>query len=325
MRQRDSRCAVRRVVAFLLGAVIAVGCSKEEDQAAEVSKKPPSEPVLAAMEAICRLDALSTQAGHEIGDEFSQMRLCVDGMSAKEFKRKLKEFPGKEVHVWMPGEKHWLLTGSSNGNRISLAKVMEEFAADTNITMSVAEVFASYVGTREEVLPAFERKLKGEVVPEWFVTKEIPEIKWLDLKNIDEDILTATLSEIRSMQVVRRLLLEGNMLAAKAKDKKGEEAAIDCWARAALRNPSDPMLRERIENLKRNAKGFLALNKVLQALKCYETIVLITPNDAAAVYNFGACLMKIGKRDMAEEVLKHAREMLKRSAPDTESETKEKP
>ena len=114
------------------------------------------------------------------------------------------------------------------------------------------------------------------------------------------------------MQVVRRLLLEGNMLAAKAKDKKGEEAAIDCWARAALRNPSDPMLRERIENLKRNAKGFLALNKVLQALKCYETIVLITPNDAAAVYNFGACLMKIGKRDMAEEVLKRGKELLKR-------------
>ena len=307
---------MRRFAAFLLFAAFAVGCSKEEDQAAEISKKPPSEPVLAAEEAIRRLDALSTQVGHEIGDGFSYMRLNVDGMSTKEFRRKLKEFPGKfpvkEVHVWMPGEKHWLLTGSSNGNKISLAKVMEEFAADTNITMSVAEVFASYVGTREEVLPAFERKLKGEVVPEWFVTKEIPEIRWLDTSDIDEDILTATLSEIRSMQVVRRLLLEGNMLAAKAKDKKSEEAAIDCWARAALRNPSDPMLRERIENLKRNATGFLALNKVLQALKCYETIVLITPNDAAAVYNFGACLMKIGKRDMAEEVLKHAKELLER-------------
>ena len=301
---------MRRVAAFLLGAVIAVGCSREEQ--IQVSTQPPCEPVLATMEAICRLDALTTQVGHEIGDEFKQARLCVDGMSANEFKRKLKEFPGKEVHVWMPGEKHWLLTGSSNGNKISFANVMEKFAADTNITMSVAEVFASYVGTREEVLPAFERKLEGEVVPEWFVTKEIPEIKWLDLKNIDEDILTVTLSEIRSMQVVRRLLLEGNMLAAKAKDKKGEEEAIDRWARAALRNPSDPMLRERIENLKRNAKGFLALNKVLQALKCYETIVLITPNDAAAVYNFGACLMKIGKRDMAEEVMKRGKELMKR-------------
>ena len=40
--------------------------------------------------------------------------------------------------------------------------------------------------------------------------------------------------------------------------------------------------------------------------------MLITPNDAAAVYNFGACLMKIGKRDMAEEVMKRGKELLKR-------------
>ena len=301
---------MRRVAAFLLGAVIAVGCSKEEDRATEISKKPPSEPVLAAMEAICRLDALSTQAGHEIGDEFSQMRLCVDGMSAKEFKRKLKEFPGREVHVWMPGEKHWLLTGSSNGNRISLAKVMEEFAADTNCTMSVAEVFASYVGTREDILPAFESDLQGEVAPEWFVTKDIPELKWLDTSGIDEDILTSTLAEMRSVQVVRREILKGNMLAAQAKTKKEEEAAIDYWTRAALRNPNDPMLLERIANLNRNARGFLEVGKTLQALKCFETLVLIRPGDAAALHNFGMCLKKIGKLDLAEKVLERAKKIL---------------
>ena len=130
------------------------------------------------------------------------------------------------------------------------------------------------------------------------------------MAGIDEDILRATLSEIRSMQVVRRLILEGNMLAAQAKDKTGEEEAIDRWARAALRNPSDSMLRERIDNLKRNAKGFLAVNKVLQAMKCYETIVLIRPNDATAVRNFGMCLKKIGKLDLAEKVLERAKKIL---------------
>ena len=298
---------MRRIATFLLCAAFAAGCSKEDE--VQVSKTPPCEPVLAAMEAICRLDALSTQVGHEIGDGFTQQRLCVDGMSAKEFKRKLKEFPGKDVHVWMPGEKHWLLTGSSNGNKISLAKVMDTFAADTNITMSVAEVFASYAGTREDILPAFERKLKGEVVPEWFITKDIPEISWLDTSDVDEDILKATLSEIRSAQVMRRELLRGNMLAAKATDKKGEEAAIEVWSKVALRNPNDPMLLERIENLRRNAKGFLEVGKVLQAMKCYETIVLIRPNDSAAVHNFGMCLMKIGKRDMAEKVLAKAKKL----------------
>ena len=301
---------MRRIVAIALAALVAVGCSKEESSDKSVL---PQEPCPAVVEAPARIRALEHCTDvDQSGDKLVVTSGSVRGMTADAFRRQLEEFPGREVHVWMPGERDWVLVGHAGTNRVSLAKVMNEFAADTNCTMSVAEVFASYVGTREEVLPAFERKLEGEVVPEWFVTKEIPEIKWLDTSDIDEDILTATMSEIRSMQVVRRLLLEGNMLAAKAKDKKGEEEAIDRWARAALRNPFDPMLRERIENLKRNAKGFLALNKVLQALKCYETIVLITPNDAAAVYNFGACLMKIGKRDMAEEVMKRGKELLKR-------------
>ena len=118
-----------------------------------------------------------------------------------------------------------------------------------------------------------------------------------------------TLFEIRSSQVMRRELLKGNMLAAKATDKKGEEAATEAWAKVALRSPNDPMLLERIENLNRNAKGFLAVGKVLQAMKCYETIVLIRPNDAVAVHNFGMCLKKIGKLDLAEKVLAKAKKL----------------
>ena len=227
-------------------------------------------------------------------------------MTAKAFRRELENFPGWKVHVWMPGEKDWVLVGQPN-RRVPLAKAMEEFAADPKCMTSVAEVFASYAGTREDILPAFKRKLEGEVEPEWFITKDIPEISWLDTSDVDEDILKTTMSEIRSAQVMRRELLKGNMLAAKATDKKGEEAAIDVWAKVALRNPNDPMLLERIENLNRNAKGFLEVGKVLQAMKCYETIVLIRPNDAAAVHNFGTCLMKIGKRDMAEKVLARAK------------------
>ena len=209
----------------------------------------------------------------------------------------------------MPGEKDWLLIGNLSTNPVSLAKAMEEFAADPKCVTSVAEVFASYAGTREEVLPAFTSKLKGEVVPEWFVSKEIPEVKWLDTAGIDEDILKMTMFEIRSSQVMRRELLKGNMLAAKATDKKGEEAATEAWAKVALRSPNDPMLLERIENLNRNAKGFLAVGKVLQAMKCYETIVLIRPNDAVAVHNFGMCLKKIGKLDLAEKVLAKAKKL----------------
>ena len=290
---------MRRLVAILL-AVAAFGCSKEERPQAE--KRQLCAPVREAIYRISKLERASTS-------EHSAKILDVRGMSAADFRRELEGIPGKDVHVWMPGEKDWLLIGNLSTNSVPLAKAMDEFAADTNCMTSVAEVFASYAGTREEILPAFERKLKGEVVPEWFVTKEIPEVKWLDTTDVDEDILKVTFGEIRSAQVMRRELLKGNMLAAKAKEKKDEETATEAWAKVAIRSPNDPMLLERIDNLNRNAKGFLALNKVLQAMKCYETVVLIRPNDSVAIHNFGACLMKLGKRDLAEKVLAKAKKL----------------
>ena len=294
---------MRRFAAIALTLLTVVGCSKDAPQS--LAKRELSAPVREALYRIGKLERTSVS-------EHSAKVVDVSGMSAADFRRELEAFPGKDVHVWMPGEKDWLLIGNFATNAVPLAKAMEEFAADPKCMTSVAEVFASYVGTREDLMPAFASNLKGNVVPEWFVTKDVPEIRWLDVSGIDADILKVTLSEIRSVQVVRRELLRGNMLAARAKDKKGEEAATEAWAKVALRNPSDPMLLERIENLNRNAKGFLEVGKVLQAMKCYETIVLIRPNDAVAVHNFGMCLKKIGKLDLAEKVLKRAEKLASR-------------
>ena len=294
---------MRRIAAIAFAVFAAAGCSKEQVQQTEqAERRELGAPVKEAIYRISKLERASTS-------EHSARVVDVRGMSADAFRRVLESFPGGDVHIWMPGESDWLLIGNMSTNAVPLAKAMEEFAADPKCMMSVAEVFASYAGTREDILPAFKRKLEGDVVPEWFVSKDIPEIKWLDTSDVDEDILKTTMSEIRSAQVMRRELLRGNMLAVKAMDKKGEEAAIEVWAKVALRNPNDPMLLERIENLNRNAKGFLEVGKVLQAMKCYETIVLIRPNDAAAVHNFGRCLMKIGKRDMAEKVLARAKKL----------------
>ena len=296
---------MRRFAAIALAALAVAGCSKEGAQ--PLAKRDLSAPVREAIYRISKLERTSVS-------DHSAKVVDVRGMSAADFRRELEAFPGKDVHIWMPGEKDWLLIGNLSTNPVPLAKAMEEFAADPKCMMSVAEVFASYAGTREEILPAFTSKLKGEVVPEWFVSKDIPEIKWLDTAGIDEDILKATLSEIRSVQIMRRELLRGNMLAAKATDKKGEEAATEAWAKVALRSPNDPMLLERIENLNRNAKGILEVGKVLQAMKCYETVVLIRPNDAVAIHNFGMCLKKIGKLDLAEKVLAKAKKLAESSS-----------
>ena len=105
------------------------------------------------------------------------------------------------------------------------------------------------------------------------------------------------------MQVVRRLVLEGNIAAAKADDEKALDDAVDCWVRAAKRNPRDPMLLDRLDRLSRNGETFFRLGKFQQAMKCYETVIAVRPRDEEAIANFAACLRRIGRSDLADKVL----------------------
>lgn len=268
---------------------------------------PKDDYVFAPVTNACRLiERLENPSGAEGAIETRE--LDVRGLTARDFRRELAGFrPGGEVHVWMPGRQRWLLVGRVDTNRVSLAAAMDALAFDEGCA-SLPGLFANYVGLREEVMPAFDSDLKGEVVPEWFMTKDIPSIGWLDTSGVDADILRATMAEIRSMQVVRRVALDGDMLAAEASDKEGEEKAAAAWARALLRNPRELFVLERLDRLARNARGFLEVGKVLQAMKCYETMVLVKP-DARNVRNFGLCLKRIGKLDLAEKVLKRADEL----------------
>ena len=51
---------------------------------------------------------------------------------------------------------------------------------------------------------------------------------------------------------------------------------------------------------------------MIQAMKCFETVVLVYPNDPTAIHNFGMCLKKIGKLDLAEKTLARARKLAAR-------------
>ena len=240
----------------------------------------------------------------------------VRDVSMDRFKAMIESFDLAEVHLWMPGETRWLLTGRKVPRQVKLSAQLELFSRDGVQTDLVAakcpalpDVFASYVGTREEVMPAFDGA-RGEAVvrPAYFLSKTPDGIGWIVAgDDVDEDIRRTSFSEIHSRQVVRRLVVEGGLLSEMAKDKQGEEAAAEQWAKAALRNPNDLMLLERLDRLDRNARGFLEVGKVLLAMKCYETMVLVRPNDAAAVHNFGMCLKRIGKVDLAEKILGRAR------------------
>ena len=298
---------MRRVAAILaLAACVLAGCSREEKRPV----RKTCDAVKAAVRGIYRLEnAVTNDAARP-----KFVTLDVVEMTADELKRKFLECGDlASAHLWMPGEASWVVVCHKPGTTVSLAKAMDAVADDPSCTVSVPEVFASYVGTLAEVMPAFDSKLEGNVVPEWFVPEVVAAIPWIDGTGVDGDILKAVSDEVRSMRNVRREVLKGNMAARQAKDKKGDEKACEFWARAALRNPNDPFLLERIANLEQNARAFLEGGMPVQAMKCFETIILIQPKNASAVHNFGLCLRKIGKKDLAEQVLKRA-EMLKARA-----------
>lgn len=292
------------LLVILVSALAVVGCSRKEPSPVRTTCAA----VKASVRGIYRVENAVTNGVARP----TFKTLDVAGLTAAQLKKELTAFADPaSAHLWMPGEKSWLVVQQAPGARVSLAQALEAVADDAACTVSLPEVFASYVGTLADVLPAFATDLKGEVVPEWFVPEAVTAIGWIDPTDVDGDIAQSVSNEIRSMRNVRREVLKGNMAARAATDKKGEEAACEIWARAALRNPNDPLLLERIDRLETNARAFLEAGQILQAMKCFETIILIQPKHVAAVHNFGLCLKKLGKTELAEQVLKRA-EVLKR-------------
>ena len=103
-------------MALLAAVFLAGGCLREEKAAVEESEI--AAPVKEAIYRICRLERTSPS-------EHSAKVIDVKGMTARDFRRVLTEFPGRDVHVWMPGESRWLLVGNLSTNAVSLARALE--------------------------------------------------------------------------------------------------------------------------------------------------------------------------------------------------------
>jgi len=243
-------------------------------------------------------------------------RLDVKDMTADEFRLRVESFPCAEAHFWMQSSDEWTIAGRRAPRKLGMDAMMDIFTregafetlAEAKAT-ALSDVFASYVGRLSDAKGAFmEGDLSAKVRPEFFMTKEIPPLDWVDRGDVDEDIFSETLAEIRSMQVVRRLIVEGDLTAAEGK----ADDATEIWSRAFLRNPRDPMLLDRIDRLSRNAAALLSVNNVGTAAKCYETIIVINPKDASAIVKYGRCLERLGKKEMADQVFERAKELLER-------------
>ena len=243
-------------------------------------------------------------------------RLAVKDMSAADFKTAVESFPCKSAHLWMPSVDEWVFVGRRSPRKIKLDAMMDVFSREVAFealaeakATALSDVFASYVGNLAGLSGAFvSTNLSVTVRPEFFVTKDIPPLDWVTRGDVDEDIYKATLAEIRSMQVVRRLIIEGDLIAAEGK----ADDATEVWARAMLRNPRDPMLLDRLDRLSRNAEALLAVGNVVAAVKCYETMVVINPTDASAILKYGMILRRLGKKEMSDQALKRAGELRKK-------------
>ena len=238
------------------------------------------------------------------GEPGDTLRLDVRRMSVAEFHARLRGVSAAAV-LWTPGEGDWLLTGVKNGSSNTLERVMARLAEEET-AYSLAELFANCVGTVAEIEPAFAALDPSEgVVPENFVTQFIPAFGWLADGEVDADIVKTARQEMRSMQVVRRVALEGNILS---RDQK-EQEAIAKWAGAYKRTKHDTLLMERMHHLAKNGEVFFRVGKYGMACKCFETLIQINPRDYVAAANCAECLKRLGRREYAAEIEKKAEEL----------------
>ena len=261
------------------------------------------------VDGVGRLASLASERG--------EMAWAIDvhKMSAAEFKAALETFPSEDAHFWMPGERDWMITGRKTRRIVKMSAVLDFFSRENVITKeaeeagccSMQEVFANYVGTRDDVMGAFGAgDLSAKVSPGAFVSTHTPDIAWIVPDGMDADIVESLAAQIRRLQDVRRRIIKAGMRYA---EKGGAGEAVDAWAAALRENPRDVMLLDRLYMMAVNARAFKSIGNLQAAKECYEAMVAIRPNDAGIVDEYAQMLQALGKRDMAAKVHRKAVEI----------------
>ncbi len=237
--------------------------------------------------------------------------LDVQKMTADAFKAVLSSFPCAETHLWMPGERDWLLSGRLRPFTLKMSAVLDFFSqSDALISVeaeeagcgSVAELFASYVGRREDVMPAFANgDLKTLVRPEHFLSAETPDIPWILPDDMDADIVEGLAEGIRRAQTVRRTVVKGNLAA---RSQKMDEA-IEAWSQANVSNPRDTMLQSRLFQLAVNARALSNFGRTADAAQCYDILFAVCPTDLSVAEEYFNALTILRRTEDAAKVRKH--------------------
>ena len=234
--------------------------------------------------------------------------------------------------LWCVGANDYVVTSATE---LTADKLYDLFAgekaseafAETGI-YTPADVFACYMGRDVEIEPGLQKvpvavrktvtwkearqaletlsaKDTFYVRPGVLTPYYIPPLPWFKKGDAEATVFAGTTNAIMGVQAARREFLAG------FDDLSGgiSTNAIERWAVAAKVSPRDPVLRGLVDVVDLKGRQLLGVGNVNGALGCYEKLLLIRPNDAAVVHNYGVCLKKGGQMEMAAQVFARAVEL----------------
>jgi hypothetical protein len=261
---------------------------------------------------------------------------CIDIRLASpgRFKSYMEAFPLENAHLWMSDNSRWVLTARANAKQIKLSNALEIFSRDNTIenlsgtfTDTLPDLFASYAGSKEEIMPALEAvEAEGKfenffsavrlafqedashfrMRPEFIVKESSPKVDWIVKGESDDEICKLVMERIEKNFAARRNVIRGEIAL-----RKGDSTAVESFSRAALVNRGDSMLRSRRSIIKTQAKNFLKFGNYAAAALSYDCLVMIDPNDVESLVAYAKVLSKLGKGDLAEKARERAKELLK--------------
>ena len=234
--------------------------------------------------------------------------------------------------LWCIGAHDYVMTGTADVSADKLYELFaDEKASEAFASAGIytpADVFTCYMGRDEEIEPSLKetavaerqtvswkeaRQAIGElsekdavfvrasVLMPYYITP----MPWFRQGEAESEVYARTTNAITAVQTARREFLAGF-------DDIGQGVstnAIERWAKAAKVSPRDPVLRGLVDVVDLKGRQFLRAGNVNGALGCYEKLLLICPEDAALVHNYGVCLKKGGQMEKAAQVFHRAVEL----------------
>lgn len=255
-------------------------------------------------------------------------------MSRGRLKGVLSEFQSAfgRYFLWCVGANDYVVTRATD---VAADKLYDLFAgekaseafAEAGI-YTPADVFACYMGRDAEIEPGLKdvgvsaretvtwkeaRKSLSElpakdasfIRPSTLTPYYIPPMPWFRQGDAESEVFAGTTNAIASVQVARREFLAG------FDDIGGGVStnAIERWAAAAKVSPRDPVLCGLVDVVDLKGRQFLRAGNVKGAMGCYEKLLLIRPDDAAIVHNYGVCIKRGGQPEYAAKVFSRAAEL----------------